>query len=59
MRKFKKSTLLISIVLIIYILLSVIDRYFIKVDPYLYIPIALLGILFIILGIIKDGKNKK
>lgn len=59
MRKFKKSTLLISIGLIIYILLSVIDRYIINVDPYLYIPIALLGILFIILGIIKDGKNKK
>ncbi len=59
MKKFKKSTILISIGLSIYILLSIIDRFFIEVDPYLYIPIALLGILFIIFGIIKEGKTKR
>jgi len=52
------SLLLVIIGLIIYITLQIIDRFFMKIDPYIYIPVSLLGILYVIFGIIKDKKRK-
>lgn len=57
MRK-DNSLLLVIIGLLIYGGLLITDKYITKLDSTLYISIALLGIFFVILGIIKDNKNK-
>lgn len=47
----------ISLGIIIYIILTGFDRFVCKVPNYLYIPIAIIGIVLIITGFIKD-RNK-
>lgn len=54
-----KNNIFIIIGFLIYLILSITDRFFLKINPYIYIPIALFGILFIIIGIFKDRKKLK
>ena len=44
--------------ILLYVVLSLIDRFFYKIPDYIYIPLAILGIVFVIVGFVKD-KNKK
>lgn len=53
----KERSWLISLGIIIYIILTGIDKFVWKVPNYVYIPIAIVGIVLIIIGFIKD-KNK-
>ena len=53
----KERSWLISLGIIIYIILTAIDRFVFKIPVYAYIPIAVIGIALIITGFIKD-KNK-
>lgn len=53
----KERSGFISLGIIIYIILTGIDRFVCQVPNYLYIPIAIIGIALIIIGFIKD-KNK-
>lgn len=52
----KKRNILVSVGIIIYVVSSIIDRFFYKIPDYVYIPIAILGILIIIVGFIKAKK---
>ena len=52
-----KKNWLISLGILIYIVLSGIDRFIFKVPNYLYIPIAIIGITIIIAGFRKDKKT--
>lgn len=54
----KEKDWLVSLGIIIYIVLSGVDRFVYKIPDYLYIPFAIIGIVLIIIGIIKD-KNKE
>ncbi|MFR2788070.1 MAG: hypothetical protein ACLTBX_04705 [Clostridia bacterium] len=54
----KERSWFISLGIIIYIILTDIDRFVCKVPNYLYIPIAIIGIALIIIGFIKN-KNKE
>lgn len=40
--------------ILIYVILSIIDRFIIKIEDYIYIPITVLAIVFIILGFVKQ-----
>lgn len=53
----KERSWLISIGVVIYILLSGVNRFIYKVPNYIYIPIAIIAIVFILVGFIKD-RNK-
>ena len=53
----KERSWLISLGIIIYIILTAIDRFVFKIPVYAYIPIAVIVIALIITGFIKD-KNK-
>lgn len=53
----KERSWFISLGIIIYIILTAIDRFVCKIPVYVYIPIAVIGIALIITGFIKD-KNK-
>ena len=52
-----KKNWLISLGILIYIVLSGIDRFIFKVPNYLYIPIAIIGITIIIAGFRTDKKT--
>ena len=52
-----KKHWLISLGILIYIVLSGIDRFIFMVPKYLYIPIAIIGITIIIAGFRKDKKT--
>jgi len=53
----KERSWFISLGIIIYIILTGIDRFVYKLPNYVYIPIAIIGVALIIIGFIKD-KNK-
>lgn len=53
----KERSWFISLGIVIYIILTTIDRWVFKIPVYLYIPIVVIGIALIITGFIKD-KNK-
>lgn len=53
----KERSQFISFGIIIYIILTGIDKFVCKVPNYVYIPIAIVGITLIVIGFIKD-KNK-
>ena len=54
-----KKSLLPILGIIIYIILAVFDKFILKVPDYIYISVGLLSIILIIIGLIKDRKNKK
>ena len=54
----KERSFIGSIGILLYVVLSLIDRFFYKIPDYIYIPLAILGIVIIIVGFVKD-KNKK
>ena len=45
--------------IILYVVLSLIDRFFYKIPDYIYIPLMVLGIVIIIVGFVIDKKNNK
>ena len=54
----KERSFIGSIGILLYVVLSLIDRFFYKISDYIYIPLAILGIVIIIVGFVKD-KNEK
>ena len=54
----KKGDLLRSIGILIYVVLTFIDRFCFNIADYIYIPIALIGIALIIIGFILNKKSK-
>lgn len=54
----KERSFLGSIGILLYVVLSLIDKFFYKIPDYIYIPLAILGIVIIIAGFVVD-KNKK
>lgn len=53
-----KNGFISSIGILLYVLLSAIDRFFYKIPDYIYIPIMILGVVIIIVGFIIDKKKK-
>lgn len=54
----KKGNIFTSIGMLIYLVISIIDRFVLKIADYIYIPIMIVGIILIIIGIIQNRKNK-
>ncbi len=48
-----------SIGILLYVILSLIDRFIYKIPNYIYIPLAILGIVIIILGFVIDRKKNQ
>ena len=53
----KERSFIGSIGILLYVVLSLIDRFIYKIPDYIYIPLAILGIVIIIVGFVID-KNK-
>ncbi len=53
----KERSFIGSIGILLYIVLSVVDRFFHKIPDYIYIPLAILGIAIIIVGFVIDKKK--
>ena len=54
----KERSLLGSLGILIYVTLSLIDRFFYKIPDSIYIPFAVLGIAIIIVGFVIDKRKK-
>ena len=54
----KKKDVYIYIGIIIYIIMSGIDRFVYHIPNVVYIPIAIIGIALILIGFFKDKKDK-
>jgi prepilin signal peptidase PulO-like enzyme (type II secretory pathway) len=54
----KKGSIFTTIGMLIYLVVSIIDRFVLEIADYIYIPIMLIGILIIIIGIIQNRRNK-
>ena len=52
-----KKSLLPIIGIIMYIILSILDKFIVKVPWYIYITVGISSIIIIIIGIIKDRKK--
>jgi len=52
-----KKSLLPTIGIIMYIILSIVDKIITKVPDYIYITVGISSIIIIIIGIIKDRKK--
>lgn len=55
----KERSFIGSIGILLYVVLSLIDRFFYKIPDYIYIPLMVLGIVIIIVGFVIDKKNNK
>ena len=55
----KERSFIGSIGILLYVVLSLIDRFFYKIPDYIYIPLAIVGIVIIIVGFIIDKKKNK
>lgn len=53
----KEKSFLGSIGILLYVVLTVIDRFFLGIPDYVYIPLAILGIAIIIIGFIINKKK--
>ena len=53
----KNKSILPIIGIVIYIILSIIDKFIIKVSDYIYIIVGISCIIIIVIGIIKDRKK--
>lgn len=54
----KERSFLGSIGILLYVVLSLIDKFFYKIPDYIYIPLAILGIVIIIAGFVIDNNKK-
>ena len=54
----KERSFIGSIGILLYVALSLIDRFFYAIPDYIYIPLAIAGIIIVIIGFLID-KNKK
>ena len=54
-----KKSLFPTIGIIMYMILSIVNKFIVKVPDYIYISVGLLSIILIIIGLIKDRKNKQ
>ena len=54
----RERNIFIYIGIVIYIIMSGIDRFVYHIPNMIYIPIAILGIAFILIGFFKDKKDK-
>jgi hypothetical protein len=52
-----KKNLLITIGILIYVILAIVDRVIIKIPDYIYIPVAILEFILLIIGIKKVTKK--
>lgn len=55
----KERSFISSIGILLYVILSFIDRFIYKIPNTIYIPLALLGIVIIILGFVIDRKKNQ
>ena len=55
----KQRSFIGSLGVLLYVVLSLIDRFFYKIPDYIYIPLMALGIVIIIVGFVIDKKNNK
>ena len=55
----KERSFIGSIGILLYVVLSLIDRFFYKIPDYFYIPLMVLGIVIIIVVFVIDKKNNK
>lgn len=53
----KDKSILISIGIVIYIIISGIDRFVYHIPNIVYIPVAILGIVLILFGFLKDKRR--
>ncbi len=53
----KEKSFLGSIGILLYVVLTAIDRFFLEIPDYVYIPLAILGITIIIIGFIINRKK--
>ena len=55
----KERSFIGSLGILLYVVLSLIDRFFYKIPDYIYIPLMVLGIVIVIVGFVIDKKNNK
>ena len=55
----KERSFIGSLGILLYVVLSLIDRFFYMIPDYIYIPLMVLGIVIIIVGFVIDKKNNK
>ena len=55
----KQRSWLVSAGIILYVLLSITDRFLCQIPDPVYIAIALIGILCIVVGFIRDSQQKR
>lgn len=55
----KERSFFSSIGILLYVIVSLIDRFFYKIPDYIYIPLVILGIVIIIVGFILDKKRNE
>lgn len=54
----KEKNILITIGIAIYVILTIVNKFIYYLPDALYISIATIGIIFILIGFIKDRKSK-
>ena len=54
----KNRSILTVIGILIYLVLTITNRFIYKIPDYIYIPISLMELIIIIIGIVRDNKNK-
>ena len=55
----KERSFIGSIGIILYVVLSLIDRFLYQIHDYIYIPLAILGFVIIIVGFVMGKKKNK
>ena len=55
----KERSFIGSIGILLYVVLSLVDRFFYQIPDYIYILLAILGIVIIIAGFVVDKKKNK
>ena len=55
----EKRSFIGSIGILLYVVLSSIDRFFYPIPDYIYIPLAIFGIAIIIVGFVMDKKRNE
>lgn len=54
----KKNNIFTAVGMLIYLVLSIIDRFVLEIADYIYIPIMIVGIILMVIGIIQNRRNK-
>lgn len=54
----KKGSIFTTVGMLIYLIVSIIDRFVLELADYIYIPIMIAGIILMIIGIIQNKRNK-